>query len=125
MKPLPPQTKGILLALFCTLIVSIAQILLKKASVTFSLAPSQILQQFSNYPLVVGVALYIIGAFFFVKAFRLGDLSVIYPVMASGYVVVTILSVFFLQEVIVFQKWIGMAFITFGVILIGRSGGKQ
>ncbi len=125
MKPLQSQTKGILLALFCTLIVSVAQILLKKASTTFSLAPSQILQQFSNYPLVIGVALYIIGAFFFVKAFRLGDLSVIYPVMASGYVVVTILSVFFLQEVIVFQKWIGMAFITFGVILIGRSGGKQ
>ncbi len=125
MKQLQPQTKGILLALFCTLIVSVAQILLKKASATFSLAPSQILQQFQNYPLVIGVLLYVIGAFFFIKAFRLGDLSVIYPVMASGYVVVTILSVFFLQEVIVLQKWFGMIFIMVGVILIGRSGGKK
>ena len=116
------NTKGILLALLCTGIVSVAQILLKKGSARFSLSLDQILIQLTNYPLLLGGALYIIGAVFFIHAFRMGELSVIYPVMASGYIVVTLLSVLFLDEIVTLQKWEGMFLIMGGVVLIGRQG---
>lgn len=119
------NTKGILLALLCTAIVSVAQILLKKGSLSFSLAPDQILNQLTNVPLLIGGGLYIVGAVFFIYAFRLGELSVIYPVMASGYIVVTVLSFFFLQETVALQKIMGMALIMGGVILIGRHGQRH
>lgn len=119
------NTKGVLLALFCTAIVSVAQISLKKGSAVFSLAPDQIINQLTNFPLLLGGALYVIGAFFFIHAFRRGELSVIYPVMASGYVVVTLLSVFFLDEIVTLQKGGGMLLIMSGVILIGRQGQRH
>lgn len=119
---LTKNTKGILLALLCTAIVSAAQILLKKASDQFSLSFDQIFNQLTNVPLLIGGSLYILGAVFFIYAFRMGELSVIYPVMASGYVVVTLLSVFFLNEVVTLQKGCGMLLIMSGVVLIGRQG---
>lgn len=116
------NTKAVLLALLCTAIVSGAQIFLKKGSEQFSLAWPDILQQIYNYPLVAGALLYAVGAVFFLKAFKFGELSVVYPVMASSYVIVTLLSVYFLDESIGLQKWIGIGLITGGVILIGKSG---
>ena len=122
---LTDNKRGIFLALLCTAIVSVAQILLKKGSDHFSLAPDQLFSQLTNVPLLVGGALYVFGAVFFIYAFRLGELSVIYPVMASGYIVVTLLSVFFLDEIVTLQKWSGMFLIMGGVILIGKYGHKQ
>ncbi|MBI2145794.1 EamA family transporter [Candidatus Woesearchaeota archaeon] len=112
------NTKAILLALICTAIVSVAQIFLKQGSDAFSLS----LDQIYNYPLLAGVVLYFAGAVVLIYAFRLGELSVVYPVMASSYVIVTILSSIYLQEPIIPQKWIGISLITLGVIIIGRGG---
>ena len=108
------NTKAIILALICTIIVSVAQILLKLASADFSIM--NISQQIYNIPLVLGAILYFFGAILFIYAFRLGELSVVYPLMASGYILVTILSVYFLGEVITLQKMIGIIFIGVGVV---------
>ncbi|MBS3165667.1 EamA family transporter [Candidatus Woesearchaeota archaeon] len=116
------NTKAIILALICTIIVSVAQILLKLASADFSIM--NIFQQIYNIPLVLGAILYFFGAILFIYAFRLGELSVVYPLMASGYILVTILSVYFLGEVITLQKMIGIIFIGVGVVFIGRGGNK-
>ncbi len=118
-------TKGIFLALICTVIVSFAQILLKKGSAYFSLSPEQLLSQLTNIPLLIGGALYILGAVFFIYAFRRGELSVIYPIMASGYIFVTLLSVFFLGEVVTSQKWVGLFLIIGGVVLLGHYGQRR
>ena len=114
------NTKAIILALVCTIIVSVAQILLKFGSDNFALHWNQIY----NYPLLLGLGLYALGSIAFIFAFRLGEMSVVYPVMASSYVIVTLLSVYFLQEEILLQKWVGILLIIGGVIFIGR-GGKQ
>src|SRR3989344_4822821 len=75
-----------------------------------------------NYPLLIGGLIYVAGAFIFIKAFRLGELSVVYPVMASGYIIVTILSIYFFGEIITMQKIMGITLITIGVVLIGIGG---
>ncbi|MBI2151823.1 aminotransferase class I/II-fold pyridoxal phosphate-dependent enzyme [Candidatus Woesearchaeota archaeon] len=114
------NTKAVLLALLCTFIVSIAQILLKIGSEKFTISWTQVY----NYPLLIGGLIYVAGAFIFIKAFRLGELSVVYPVMASGYIMVTLLSVYFFGEIVTLQKTGGIALITIGVVLIGIGGKK-
>ncbi len=111
----------IILALSCTTIVSVAQVLLKIGSAKFSIS----LDQISNYYLLGGGFLYILGMFLFIWAFRLGELSVVYPVMASGFVIVTFLSVYFLGETITFQKLLGTFLIMTGVIFIGKGGQSE
>ncbi|MDP3989953.1 MAG: EamA/RhaT family transporter [archaeon] len=118
------NSKAIILALICTVIVSVAQILLKLGSTKFSLSIDQILNQFYNIPLLFGAGLYAIGAIVFIQAFRLGELSVVYPVMASGYILVTILSFYFLNETISMLDSVGLIAITTGVLFIGVSGKK-
>ena len=74
--------------------------------------------------MLIGGLIYVAGAFIFIKAFRLGELSVVYPVMASGYIIVTILSIYFFGEIITMQKIMGITLITIGVVLIGIGGKK-
>lgn len=112
------NTKAILLVLLCTVMVSIAQICLKLGSAAFAFSFDLIY----NIPFLIGAGLYALGSIVFFYAFRLGELSVVYPIMALGYVIVSILSVFFLNEILTVQSWIGIIVITFGVIIIGRSG---
>ena len=114
------NTKAVRLALVVTVIVSVSQILLKFGSEQFEFS----LNQITNYPLIVGGVLYVLGAFVLIKAFRLGELSVVYPVMASSYILVTLLSVRYLGEIITTQKWVGLALITIGVVFIGRGGSQ-
>jgi drug/metabolite transporter (DMT)-like permease len=109
--------KSIILVLITTAIVSVAQIFLKIGSDAFELS----LNQIYNYPLLGGIFLYFGGAFVIIYAFRIGQLSVLYPIMASGYVMVTLLSAKYLNEVITIQKWVGLIIIIIGVIFIGRS----
>ena len=117
--------KAILLVLICVVIASIAQILLKIGSEQFMIhSLESVLAQFTNYPLLIGVTLYAIAAGIMVLAFRLGDLSVVYPVMALNYVVVSILSKVILHEEIAGAKIIGLALVTLGVIIIGTGGEK-
>lgn len=118
------NSKAIILALICTIIVSVAQILLKIGSTEFSISMNQILNQFYNIPLLLGAGLYAIGAIVFILAFRLGELSVVYPVMASGYILVTILSFYFLDENISILNVVGLIAITTGVLFIGIGGKK-
>ena len=44
--------------------------------------------------------------------------------MASGYIIVTILSIYFFGEIITMQKIMGITLITIGVVLIGIGGKK-
>ncbi len=117
------NTKGIILALICTGIVSVAQILLKIGSEKFTITSIQgILSQFTNYALIAGGLLYVTGAVVLILAFRYGELSVVYPIMASSYILVTFLSVKFLGEVMTGPKLVGLGMIFLGVVFIGLGG---
>jgi drug/metabolite transporter (DMT)-like permease len=114
------NTKGIVYALICTIIVSVAQILLKLGSESFEISISQIY----NFPLILGGLLYVSGAFILIKAFKYGEMSVVYPVMALSYVFVTLLSFKYLGEMVSRQKFFGIFVIIIGVFLIGKGGRK-
>ena len=73
----------------------------------------------ANYHLFGGVILYALGTIFFIPALKGGDLSVLYPFVALGYIWVSLLSVKFLGEKMNKFKWIGISLIIIGVTFIG------
>lgn len=114
------HTKVILLSLLCTIIISVAQVLLKIGSANFELAFNQIY----NFPLLLGGALYVSGTFVLIKAFKWGEYSTVYLIMASSSIFVTLLSVKFLEELISAPKVIGLLTILAGVIYVGEDPEK-
>jgi uncharacterized membrane protein len=78
-----------------------------------------------NPYLYCGGVFFGIGVLFMLKALRKGELTVIYPVMSTSFIWVSLLSpVFFTTDNMTLQKWIGIAVIVIGVTLIGKGRTK-
>lgn len=105
-----------LLVLFTTLLTSSAQILWKKGS---ALLTFDIFGILTNYYIIGGLLLYVIGGILMIVSFRGGEVSVLYPILATSYIWVSFLSIFFLSEKMNIFKWFGVAFIMLGIISIG------
>lgn len=105
-----------LLVLFTTLLTSSAQLLYKKAIVTLQFDVMSII---TNKFLIGGMILYAIGGILMIISFRGGELSVLYPIIATSYIWVSFLSIWFLHEGMSALKWIGISSIILGIIFIG------
>ena len=107
---------AILLVLFTTLLTSSAQLLYKFGSATLTFDITGIL---TNYYLIAGIFLYAVGGVLMIVSFRGGEVSVLYPIIATSYIWVSFLSIIFLKETMNFFKWFGVLAIIFGIISIG------
>ena len=107
---------AMLLVLFTTLLTSSAQILYKLGIPSLEFTIKGI---FTNYYLISGLVLYGIGAILIIISFRGGEVSVLYPIIATSYIWVSLLSVKFLGEAMNFFKWAGVIAIIGGIALIG------
>lgn len=105
-----------LLILFTTLLTSSAQIFYKLGSRTITLDPLSII---TNYYLMGGLLLYAVGGILMIISFRGGEVSVLYPIIATSYIWVSFMSIYFLGEVMNAYKWIGVLGIIAGIALIG------
>jgi len=105
-----------LLVLFTTLLTSSAQLLWKKGSATLAFSISGIL---TNYYLLAGILLYAVGGILIIISLRGGEVSVLYPIIATSYIWVSLLSVKFLNESMNAFKWMGVIAIIAGIISIG------
>lgn len=110
---------AILLILFCTLLTSSGQLLLKIGTNRLQLSVPAIVQ---NWPLLLGLVLYGASAIVMIIALKYGELSILYPFIALSFIWVMILSIFFLQESVSLWNWSGVAAILLGVSLIGKGG---
>ncbi|MBI4147481.1 hypothetical protein HY494_02410 [Candidatus Woesearchaeota archaeon] len=103
----------------CTIFTSAGQLLWKAGSlqITFSKPLT-----FFNLPLIVGCASYVVGSILMILAFKKGELSVLYPVVATSYVWVSILAPFFFpSEAMNGWKWAGVLLILFSISFLGWS----
>jgi len=105
-----------LLVLFTTLLTSSAQLLWKKGSATLTF---DIFNIIANYYIIGGILLYVIGGALMIISFRGGEVSVLYPIIATSYIWVSFLSIKFLGEQMNIFKWIGVIAIIAGIISIG------
>ncbi|MCB0086271.1 MAG: EamA family transporter, partial [Caldilineaceae bacterium] len=74
-------------------------------------------------PLIMGgLLLYALGALSWIAVLRRLDLSFAYPFLALNFVLITISSQFALGESVPLGRWIGVAVICIGIVLVARSG---
>ena len=74
-------------------------------------------------PLIMGgLLLYALGALSWIAVLRRLDLSFAYPFLALNFVLITISSQFALGESVPPGRWIGVAVICIGIVLVARSG---
>ena len=104
------------LILLCTLFTSVAQVLYKFGADKLSF---DILSIITNYPLIIGLCLYGLSAVLLIIAFKGGEVSTLYPIIATSYVWVSMLSIYFLSEVMTPLKWTGVIIIFLGVSFVG------
>ena len=113
---------AIALMIPCTLFTSAGQILYKIGAESLSLEISSII---FNIPLIAGLLSYGVGVIFLITAFRGGELSVLYPIIATSYIWVSLASSFLLETDYMNEyKWIGVLIIVLGVSLIGWGAKK-
>lgn len=105
-----------LLVLFTTLLTSSAQLLWKKGSAALAFSISGIL---TNYWILAGILLYAVGGILIIISLRGGEVSVLYPIIATSYIWVSLLSVKFLGESMNAFKWMGIIAIIAGIVSIG------
>lgn len=107
----------ILLVLVTSFLAAVGQILFKAGAAIVTANPWTWLL---NGKLIMGLALHGIGFVFLVLALKHGNLSILYPVLATSYIWVALLSVRFLGEPFTAAQWAGVALILVGIALIVR-----
>ena len=75
----------------------------------------------ANTVLLKGILIYGASTLVYVAGIKGGELSVLFPLVSTGYIWVVILSMKFLGEKMNALKLAGMAMIMIGVILIGMG----
>jgi drug/metabolite transporter (DMT)-like permease len=117
---------AIFIVLACTLLVAIGQYLIKLGANRLSHAGllATTIGIFTIPQLFAGYCLYAVFTVMFIYALRHGELSILYPLIALGYVWVTITAVIALHETLNSLKIVGLIVIMCGVGLLGWSGGS-
>jgi drug/metabolite transporter (DMT)-like permease len=124
--PDPAKRKlAIFIVLACTLLVAIGQYLIKLGANRLSHAGlvGTMIGIFTIPQLFAGYCLYAVFTVLFVYALRNGELSILYPLIALGYVWVTITAVLAFHESMNPFKIIGLIVIICGVAVLGFGGG--
>lgn len=107
----------ILLVAFCALLGATGQVFFKLATKTLVMEPLALI---TNWRLIVGLTLYGLGTILFLYALRQANLSILYPIIATSYIWVSLFSMIFLKEAFPAFKWIGIAMILIAVWIITR-----
>ncbi len=110
------------LMFFTTLLTSTAQIFYKKGAEILVL---NLMALITNYYLIIGLVLYAISGTLMIISFRGGEVSVLYPIVATSYIWVSFLSIIYLGEVMNIFKWLGIFIIFFGIVMIGYGSKKS
>ncbi len=110
---------GFWLMIACTIFTSAGQLLWKAGSLQIIFSNPL---TFFNFPFIVGCVSYVVGSILMILAFKKGELSVLYPVVATSYVWVSILApLFFPNEIMNGWKWVGVLLIIFSISFLGWS----
>jgi len=105
---------SILLVLFGSVVGSFGAVFLKSGAVRLTG-----LRSLFNWRLAFGVGLYLGSSVFYALGIRHGQLSVLFPMVAAGYVWTLLWSRLFFHEQFSRTKLAGLALVLAGVVLVG------
>ena len=113
------RRNSFLLVFACTILGSLAQLLIKTGMNHFS---PQWQALVTNIPLIAGYTLYGINTLMMVLALKDGEMSMLYPIIALTYVWTTLASYLLLGEPSNLYKNVGIVTIVLGVAVMGWRG---
>lgn len=108
-------TSSILLVFLASFIGSFGAVFLKMGAGRLHRELSSLL---TNWRLALGVALYLLSFVFYYMGLRVGELSVLYPMVALGYIWTMLWSRMFFGEPFTARKLGGILLIGCGVVLL-------
>ena len=84
--------------------------------------PLQMALKVATNPLViVGLSLYVLGAVTWLTVLSRVQLSFAYPILALSYAIVPVLAWLLLGESVPSVRWLGIATILLGIVLVSRG----
>jgi len=101
------------LMIVCAIVTSTGQLFYKLGAAQL---PTVIL---TNWQIWTGLFCYGFAMLLFMLAMKGGEVSVLYPILATAFIWANIFSMIFLGENINTMKWIGSAGIVLGISLLG------
>jgi drug/metabolite transporter (DMT)-like permease len=104
-----------LLVFFASLIGSVGMVFLKKASAHLHEGFLRII----SVNAAIGVVLFVTSSLFYLAGVRNGQLSVLYPMVALGYVWALFWARMFFGEPLTKQKFAGLGLVLLGVFFLG------
>ena len=120
------MNKAIVYAMIAAVFASVGQIFYKFAANVGmdSYYPTTIMSDFILNPYVyIGVLFYGAGFIFMLKALLYGEVTLVYPMMATSFIWVSILSpIIFKTDSMSVTKWIGIFIILLGVYFVAKGG---
>jgi uncharacterized membrane protein len=123
-----PMMLTLILILIPTVTGVAGQLLLKVGmsqlgalEISIAAIPSLIMRIILSPYIIVGLAIYFGGVFFWLLALNRADLSYVYPFASLSYVLITLASWLLLHEAVPPLRWIGLVVICIGVMLVARS----
>ena len=105
---------SMLLVLFGSVVGSFAAVFLKLGAVRLTGIMSLL-----NWRLALGVALYLASSVFYAFGIRHGQLSVLFPMVAVGYIWTLLWARLFFHERFTRSKMLGLGLVLGGVVLVG------
>jgi len=121
----------LILVLFAVMLGAVGQILLKQGmggldiSGAIGAKLTGILKAMLQPYVLAGLCCYVISTLFWLLVLTTQELSYVYPMIAIGYVLVTILSVIFLREHVPPLRWVSLGVICLGVAMLATLGVKK
>jgi len=106
----------IILVVCCGLLGAVGQIHVKLGAPAAKLNASIL----TNHYVLIGLFLYACATVLFIYALKFGEVSLLYPVLATSYIWVALLASFFLGEKVALANWAGIVLVVAGVALIAR-----
>lgn len=101
------------LVVLVTALTSVAQLFFKIGADSLVLS-----KLYTNWPLGLGLVIYGFGAVLLIIALKHGEVTVLYPVIATSYIWVALFSWRLFNESLGFVKLLGIISIVIGIVLI-------
>lgn len=119
---------GFLLIIFTVTATVIGQLLVKKGMLQVGASPSHVVlipkflfRAFTNIYVVIGILCALLAAVSWTIAVSRIDLSVAYPFLSLGLVLVLALSGFVFGETVPINRWIGVLVVCVGLVIAARN----
>lgn len=120
--------KQIFLLLLTVSLNVVGQLLMKQGmnqmgiiSGSLSVMLGSVTRSFLNPYVIGGVGAYGLSSIFWLVLLSRVELSYVYPALSLGYVLITLVGAFLLREDVSTLRWLSVAVICVGVILLSRS----